>query len=181
MSAIKLSTPSSGSISLSPADTASNLTITVPAVTGTMLTDKYAGTVLQVVNATYSTLVSNSTSTYADTGLTATITPKFATSKILVIACNNGLEKTVASGGSAVNLRLLRDSTTISTFVLYASYTNSLLTLATPSGVVNFLDSPATTSAVTYKTQFSNPANTASARVQSNGDMSTITLMEIAQ
>jgi hypothetical protein len=35
MSAIKLSTPSSGSISLSPADTASNLTITVPAVTGT--------------------------------------------------------------------------------------------------------------------------------------------------
>ena len=38
MSAIKLATPSSGSISLSPANTASNLTITVPAVTGTMLT-----------------------------------------------------------------------------------------------------------------------------------------------
>jgi hypothetical protein len=38
MSAIKLSTPSSGSISLSPADTASNLTITVPAVTATMAT-----------------------------------------------------------------------------------------------------------------------------------------------
>jgi hypothetical protein len=38
MSAIKLSTPSSGSISLSPADTASNLTITVPANAGTMLT-----------------------------------------------------------------------------------------------------------------------------------------------
>jgi hypothetical protein len=38
MSAIKLSTPSSGSISLSPANTASNLTITVPAVSGTMAT-----------------------------------------------------------------------------------------------------------------------------------------------
>jgi hypothetical protein len=38
MSAIKLSTPSSGSISLSPADTASDLTITVPAVTATMAT-----------------------------------------------------------------------------------------------------------------------------------------------
>jgi hypothetical protein len=37
MSAIKLSTPSSGSISLSPADTASNLTITVPAATTTMV------------------------------------------------------------------------------------------------------------------------------------------------
>jgi hypothetical protein len=38
MSAIKLATPSSGSISLSPANTASNLTITVPASTSTMLT-----------------------------------------------------------------------------------------------------------------------------------------------
>jgi len=38
MSAIKLSTPSSGSISLSPADTASNLTITVPAISATMAT-----------------------------------------------------------------------------------------------------------------------------------------------
>jgi len=36
MSAIKLSTPSSGSISLSPANTGDNLVITVPAVTGTM-------------------------------------------------------------------------------------------------------------------------------------------------
>jgi hypothetical protein len=39
MSAIKLSTPSSGSISLTPADTASNFTITVPAVTATMAID----------------------------------------------------------------------------------------------------------------------------------------------
>jgi hypothetical protein len=38
MSSIKLSTPSSGSISLSPADTASNLTITVPAINATMAT-----------------------------------------------------------------------------------------------------------------------------------------------
>jgi hypothetical protein len=38
MSAIKLSTPSSGSISLSPANTASNLTITVPAINATMAT-----------------------------------------------------------------------------------------------------------------------------------------------
>jgi hypothetical protein len=46
MSAIKLATPSSGSISLSPANTASNLTITVPAVTGTMITtaSTFAGT-----------------------------------------------------------------------------------------------------------------------------------------
>jgi hypothetical protein len=38
MSAIKLSTPSSGSISLSPADTASNLTLTVHAQSGSVVT-----------------------------------------------------------------------------------------------------------------------------------------------
>ena len=43
MSSIKLSTPSSGSISLTPADTASNLTITVPAVTGTIVTADSSG------------------------------------------------------------------------------------------------------------------------------------------
>lgn len=38
MSAIKLSTPSSGSISLSPADTASNFTVSIPAADATMVT-----------------------------------------------------------------------------------------------------------------------------------------------
>lgn len=38
MSAIKLSTPSSGSISLSPANTASNFTVTIPAADATMVT-----------------------------------------------------------------------------------------------------------------------------------------------
>jgi hypothetical protein len=48
------------------------------------------GKVLQVVNASYATRTSSTTSTYADTGLTATITPTAATSKILVIANQNG-------------------------------------------------------------------------------------------
>lgn len=58
MSAIKLSTPSSGSISLSPADTASNLVITVPAVTGTMnlvgpAFSAYSSTATSLPNATF--------------------------------------------------------------------------------------------------------------------------------
>jgi hypothetical protein len=58
MSAIKLSTPSSGSISLSPADTASNLTITVPAVTGTMnlvgpAFSVYRNSAQSIANSTY--------------------------------------------------------------------------------------------------------------------------------
>jgi hypothetical protein len=59
MSAIKLSTPSSGSISLSPANTASNLTITVPAVTGTMATS---------VTPTFTTTIGVGGATPAATG-----------------------------------------------------------------------------------------------------------------
>ena len=44
-----------------------------------------AGSVIQVVNGLLPTGVANATASYVDTGLTATITPKFATSKILVI------------------------------------------------------------------------------------------------
>ena len=44
-----------------------------------------SGKVLQVVQASTSTAVSNSTSTLADTGLSATITPRSASSKILVM------------------------------------------------------------------------------------------------
>ncbi len=57
MSAIKLATPSSGSISLSPADTASNLTITVPAVTGTMAIDGPAFSAWQSSGQTLSSAV----------------------------------------------------------------------------------------------------------------------------
>jgi hypothetical protein len=54
---------------------------------------------------------------------------------------------------------------------------NLQLWLATASTV--YLDSPATTSATTYKTQFRNPDNAASISVQKAGTLSTITLMEV--
>jgi hypothetical protein len=44
------------------------------------------GSVIQVVQGTLNTTASVTGSTEADTGLTATITPKFSTSKILVTA-----------------------------------------------------------------------------------------------
>ena len=45
------------------------------------------GHVIQVVSNTYATETASGSSSYTDTGLAATITPKFATSKILVL-CN---------------------------------------------------------------------------------------------
>lgn len=178
MSAIKLSTPSSGSISLSPADTASNLTITVPAVTGTMLTTASTGTVLQVVQGTYSTQVSSSSSTYADTGLTASITPKFSTSKILVSVQHTACAK--IGSNTFLTLQLLRNSTSICVFETAAGADGSSGNNYIGACAIDFLDSPATTSSVTYKTQFRSDSNIASVSIGYNSSVQSITLLEIA-
>ena len=134
------------------------------------------GKVLQVVEATSTTSTTNSTSTYADTTLTATITPSSASSKIAVFVSQNGCEKSAANSGNQIQLKLLRGATSLGE--LYALYTGTALLLS-GSITMSKLDSPATTSATTYKTQFNNPANAASAKVQADGATSTIILMEI--
>ena len=139
-----------------------------------------AGGVLQVVNATYSTEAANATDTYADTGLTASITPSSSSSKILVLVNQNGLDKTTGSLGNGIFLRLLRGSTELSQLLAYGNYTDSVLRLITGSASICYLDSPATTSSTTYKTQFYNIANASTVRVQSNSATSSIILMEIA-
>jgi hypothetical protein len=141
--------------------------------------------VLQVVNATYSTQVGVATSTFTDTGLTASITPLFSNSKILVIASVAGCYVDGNTNqNSGMKLQLVRNSTSL------IQNEGSLL-LHDPSGVsfnlvgsatTNYLDSPATTSATTYKMQFCKASsNAGSVYVQIFGNStSTITLMEIA-
>ena len=175
---VKLLASSNGSVELVPTNTASNFTVTVPAVTGTMLTNKSAGTVLQVVNATYGTQVSSSTSTFVDTGLTATITPTSASSKILVLVSQTGLGK--ESSNTTISLRLMRGASSLFTVENYAAANNATTYNYVAGTSVNYLDSPATTSATTYKTQFNSQSNTAITYVQGNTSTSTITLMEIA-
>lgn len=139
-----------------------------------------SGSVLQVVNASYGTQVANSTSTYADSGLTASITPRFTNSKILVTATSNGLEKSNGNNNNSVGLKLIRNSTELANYMRYAGWMNNTTSLITPSGVITYLDSPATTSSVTYKVQFANEQNAAAVYIQSSGNISYITLMEIA-
>jgi hypothetical protein len=137
------------------------------------------GSVIQVVNVTYSTETSNSTSTYADTGLTASITPSSTSSKILVLVNQAGVGKNTGNISSAVNVKLLRNSTDICTFAVTVGYTQTSSFNLGFSSTTSYLDSPSTTSSVTYKTQFANGQNAASVRVQTDSSTSTITLMEI--
>jgi hypothetical protein len=137
--------------------------------------------ILQVVSATTSTAVSNSTVTFADTGLTATITPTSTSSKVLVLVSQAGLEKSSGNAGNRLIIKLLRGATDIITFAADVCFTNSATQLAIPSASTMYLDSPATTSATTYKTQFKNAENAAAVTVQfNNTNESTITLMEIS-
>jgi len=134
------------------------------------------GKVLQVVSGTYSTQTVIASTSYSDTGLSLSITPTLSTSKVLVlITQNSGASRAVDDIGWYT--KLLRGSTDLQ------ELDNNL-----GNGddghwpnTFTYLDSPATTSSTTYKTQgkCSTTANSASAFYQFSGLTSTIVLMEI--
>lgn len=141
-----------------------------------------AGSILQVVNATYATQITSSSSTLADTGLTATITPTSATSKIIVLVALNGCGKD--TGDTWLRTALLRGASIISYLGAFDGYTATSGNAFFGSISTNYLDSPATTSATTYKIQFASVQNIAKVYINTaQGGFtptSTITLMEVA-
>ena len=186
MGSLKLTTASSGSVILSPANTASDVTITVPAVTGTMLTTASAGSVLQVVQATYSTQVQVASTTFTDTGLTASITPSSSSNKILVLINQHIFVTRSTNAAITGSVQLLRNGSSVFNFgdVLEAAAgtnTNGVIETLLNSGLA-YVDSPSSTSSVTYKTQIkcNTTANSGSAYAQISNNPSLITLLEIA-
>jgi hypothetical protein len=135
--------------------------------------------VLQVVQATYSAvIVSNSTTTMADTNLTASITPQSNTNKILVVV-HQTFSKTSGNLLNAVQAQIMRNSTAVHTFAIATGYTGTTIDNIFVISAM-YLDSPATTSATTYKTQFANFQANASVAANTNNTPATITLMEIS-
>ena len=156
------------------------LTADSTAATGLKWAAAGGGKVLQVVSGTTTTSVTNSTNTFADTTLTATITPTLATSKILVLIAQNGLYKSAGNSANRLTMKLNRGGSDILTIQSGVGNTGSALVNQPGSAALSYLDSPATTSATTYKTRFMNDANAATVGVQiDNVETSTITLMEI--
>lgn len=149
------------------------------AATDAVAFGQLVGAVIQTVSAGYSTQTLSSSSTFADTGLTVTITPKYATSKILVLVSQGGCAKD--TGNTYLSLQLLRNATPIILFERQGAYTNTTASNFIGSCSTCYLDSPATTSAVTYKTQFASVLNIAEVYVQAASTQSTITVMEIKQ
>jgi hypothetical protein len=134
------------------------------------------GSVLQTIPAFTTTEVPATSTTFVDTGLTAEITPISTSSKILItFSVFQFMSAAVGYG----DLKLVRGSTDLETYG-FNNYAGSSTIMSTST--YQYLDSPATTSAITYKIQF-NCKNVGTVFCQyddANGEgVSTMTLMEI--
>ena len=147
------------------------------------------GGIIQIKQTFLNTATSTTTSgSFTDiSGMSVSITPKFNTSKIFVMITLGSIS---SAAGISVGFRLLRDSTAVGNAAdttLQSGFTNiydggdaSLF-----SASHNFLDSPSTTSAITYKLQWRNSSGTTylnrySGSSDSYNGSSTITAMEVS-
>jgi len=152
------------------------------------------GKILQVVSTTKTDTFTSSSTSFVDvTGLSVSITPTATSSKIFVVAS--------VSAGATIDtqhgVRLMRDSTAIAigdaagsrtrtTTWQYLGASNNAFHHATMTS--NFLDSPNTSSTLTYKLQVQTSGGTLA--VNRNGNdtdivanprsVSSITVMEVA-
>ena len=143
------------------------------------------GAVLQVVAANTSTaVVTTTTGAYVDTGITATITPTSASSKIMVLINLCGLWKSNSNLWNRAGIKMLRGATTIGIEAFSQIYSGTTMEFRSGGLMYSKLDSPGTTSATTYKLQFQSEVvgdNTALAvQKDSNSGESQIFLMEIS-
>jgi len=130
--------------------------------------------ILQIVQSTQNTAVNYNSATFVDTGITVSITPQINTSKILIFASFTAQQ----GAGDTGFFTLARNTTNLggsAGLQLIAASNNDCVTL-------HFYDSPATTSAITYKVQYRNTAAAGSANVPSlTNTTAVIMAIEIAQ
>ena len=152
------------------------MTTTITGATGIDNIKAATGAVLQVVQASNSTSLGVSTNSFVDTPFTATITPTSTSSKILVMW---NIQVHLVGSNKGIGTKLLRGSTGVyestSGYDVYSAATTNDLRIR-PNW--SYLDSPSTTSAVTYKVQAKTYGGTVTLNDVNNA--SQIILMEIA-
>ena len=154
---------------------------------GAGLTNVSAGKILQVVNLVKTDSFSTTSTSLVDiTGFSLSITPQFNNSKIMVLASGY-----ISNQGNnhGVHLFFYRTRSGQSDVEVGKSY-NQKATVQSQTGgtfVIQNLDSPTTTSTLTYKGRLKTDSSSYNARIGAggnNGDAnipeSVITLMEVA-
>ena len=152
---------------------------------GANLVDAPPGSVIQVVSNTYTTSTSNTTATFADTGLSATI--KISEGNKVLIMCVQHLDIQRSATGCRCAIKLLRGSTDIfapansKNVGFEGDYSSTQKVLFLPLHF-SFLDTGASTGSNTYKIQGKVTSTSGSPRVrfQDDSNPSTMTLLEIA-
>lgn len=122
---------------------------------GTWAAATGSSTLVKTASGTLTSTASTSSGTYTDTGLTASITPASSSNTIIVLV-QLSLASDSGNGGS---FQLVRDSTAIDIGAAAGSRTQATAGIYTStdnfwSAAIAFKDSPATTSATTYKVQY---------------------------
>ena len=151
-----------------------------------------AGVVIQVVDSgVQNTEVTVQNSTFVDAGCTATITPKFATSKIFMTctqvnqAWNTGAYATgrwriMRNVGGGAFTALMQDTNTGNGNFFFYDYGSSGINCYVPM-TFSLVDTPNTTSACVYKTQGCQGTNGGNRAVFNTGSApGRMVLMEIA-
>jgi hypothetical protein len=138
------------------------------------------GSVLQVVSYSVAAAQASTSSTFADTAITLNITPSSTSSKVLVVVNVNGCYAALGAGsGAYLALQLMRDGVSKQVFAGLGGYTAGAAYNGFGSCSGTLLDSPATTSAVTYKVQMRDVAAVGTVSIGVGSSVSTITLTEI--
>ena len=168
-------------------DGSGNLTIPGNATISGTATGFGGGKVLQAVTGTSTSATFNYAKAFADTGLSATITPSATSSKVLVFVTQHYIVRRSSSslGGS---ITLYRGSTQLTNDINGADPYKIHLNITGASYVEQqgdfntiYLDSPNTTSATTYKTMIGAAYGNSSALmgVSNDGTAAYMTLLEI--
>jgi len=162
MGDIVLAGSTSGTVTISPPSVAGTTTLMLPSTSGNVLTSASsltasqlpAGSVLQVVQGTKTdAFTTTSTSFVIPTGLSVSITPSSSSSKFFIICYTNFA---VSADTGHTYARLQRDGTGLnvadaaSSRPVAAIAQNNYGEASPPNFSLCYLDSPSTTSAITY-------------------------------
>jgi hypothetical protein len=140
-----------------------------------------SGKVVQIKQAILTGNVSTSSGVVADSGLTVSITPTSASNKIIAIVSLPGWKTTGTVGSTAMYGRwnLYRGAELSQNLVgIYAQAAMDSGAIIWQNPSITYVDSPATTSAITYKVQYSHSNGTATF-INTSVATATIVVMEV--
>ena len=154
MSKVRLYGDTSGFVDLKAPDVASNVTITLPNTTGPFATETYVDAAVagvpgigsNVVVATLGTIFTTTSTTYQDTGLSATITPTAASSKVFALVTGIASSSGVDDSSDFAIFRGDETGTNIAKATIFVGISQLVL----HGFALSAVDSPATASAQTY-------------------------------